>query len=939
MQTTGSFPHLHLHTEASLLDGLGTIDSLMGYAKGAGVRTMAMTDHGTLAGAVTFTNEAHRVGIKPILGVEAYVVFDDRIGHLTLLADGSKGWANLLALNTLGHQSQYRKPAVTIDQILSHSDGLVCMSGCVASPFHQLPFNEAKLLAARFKGAFGGRFFMEHMFVGDSKAFTRPAAIAQDMGIRGVVTNDVHFPALEHADLHPILMTMRSGFCYDSAELYAKSFNEMRYAIKNAGWSDADADDLINRTIWVADKLKETPLKKAPHLPQLGTTAKQLSIQARGTVRAFQCLQSPRADEYQERLDYEIGVVDRMGFLDYFVILKDVVDYARSENVRIGPGRGSGAGSLLLYFLGITHIDPIVHGLQFERFLNPSRVSMPDVDIDFESERRDKVLSYAEQTFGARQIATYSRYSHKSLVRDLGRHFKMPKPLVEQLADGDYGDKTYLQVAADYHLFDEAYSAFLGQIRHRGKHAGGVIITTTPVPLERVGDVLVAAWSEGGSTDLSYAGIVKFDFLGLSVLTALRRLEEKYGLVAPAPTDGDKEFSIFKDGDLTGIFQFSGSEGIRKLTQRLQPESLATLTAINALYRPGALASGATDRYPKPQQVPDAYKDVLDETFGAIVYQEQVMELYRRTVNGTLAEADTVRKIIAKPKPDDVDWVKALGDVEREFFDGAKKNLNFTRYQANHWWGELRTHSSYSFNKSHATAYAYVAWECAWWKYHYRSSFYAEMLNIDPANQQLYVSEAIANGCEVLPPHVNSSQAKYWTSSGKKIYMPLSAIKFMGEAGALALEQERDSGGDFVDLDDFMQRVPKKIVRGRARLGLWNLGGYDGLAGTATNDELEKLLGVTFDSPSAKVAQMNHLGFTIPNKAQIAITDELEQQGYHCGIVTKTEQRMGKRGPYFAVHLAPYFAFWVPKTSPAEGAFVAVKTNGRGMATDIRSIG
>lgn len=935
--TARPFTHLHVHTDMSFLDGMGTVENLLTHAKGAGVDTVACSDHGTLGNAVLFSLEAKRHGIKPVLGLEAYVAFDGEIGHLTLLADGWKGWNSLLALNTLAHQSDFKKPAMTIDEILANADGLVALSGCIASPFHRLPFTEAKSLAMRFKRAFGPRFFAEHMFVGDNKAHTRPAAIAKDVGILGVVTNDAHFPAFEQADLHPILMTMRSGFCYDSRELYLKTWNEMLYAIKNAGWSEANALEILERTVKVGGLLSPVSLKQSPHLPYLGTTKIQLRQVARQSVRALRKLQGPRSKEYEERLSYEIDVVADMGFLDYFSIIKDVVDYAKKESVRIGPGRGSGAGSLLLYFLGVTHIDPIEHGLQFERFLNPERVSMPDVDIDFESERRQKILDYAERKFNAKQIATYSRYSHKSLVRDLGKYFNMANAEVEALSDAGRNSDEFEAAALKYPLFEESYDAFLGQVRHRGKHAGGVVITTTPVPIERAGGQLVAAWSEGGSTDLSYAGIVKFDFLGISVLTALRRLEEKHGCFAPYPIPNAPEFDIFKSGDLSGVFQFSGSDGIRRLTQRLQPSDLATLTAINALYRPGALASGATQRYPNPVQVPLAYEHALKETHGAIVYQEQVMEIYRTTVNGTLAEADSVRKVIAKPKPEDRQWIKALQNIKANFYKGCRDNLLFTKQVADHWWGELVTHSSYSFNKSHATAYAYVAWECAWWKWNYRGDFYAEMLNIDPGNQQLYVSEAVQSSFVIQPPDVQKSQASYWTFDAGELFMPLKTVKFMGEKGALFLEQERVANGPFLSLDNFMLRIPKKIVRGQARQGLWYLGGYARVPHQPGEEEILAIKEYE-DAPTTQQVQLRVLGFTLPTQKQLQESSQWESQGYHCGTVTSVEERMGKRGPYFAVRLAPYAAFWTPKTAPKEGNYVAVKIGKRGKASDIRRI-
>jgi DNA polymerase-3 subunit alpha len=906
------FTHLHVHTDASLRDGLGEVNRLMTHAKSLGFSHLAMTDHGTLANAVTFGIEAKLAGIKPVYGLEGYVEFDGVIGHITLLADGPKGWSSLLALNNLAHESTYRQPAFQIDDLVKHQAGLICMTGCIASPFHQLPYGDAYRLGNKLRGVFGGRLFAELMFVGDSIAWERPLRLASALGLSPVITNDVHFPFKEDGDIHPVLTRMKSGFDYDSTQLYLKAPQEILDAALVYELNEDDVKEMMLRTTRIAERLGAINLASEPRLPSVESTFEDFTEEAANTARGKLLLVLP---EYYDRFRYEMGIIQSMGYVDYFIILKDIIDEARRQSVRVGPGRGSGAGSLVLYLMGITDVDPIAHNLQFERFLNPERKGMPDVDVDIESERRDLVLEYAADKYGAVPIATYSRYSHKSLVRDLGKMFRVDKDLIDKAADGGQNSDAFKEIVDDYPKLEACYDAFMNQIRHKGKHAGGVIITDTPVPIERMGGTLGAAWSEGRKNELSYAGIVKFDLLGLSALSALRRLEEEFGYTADQPSDGAEEFSVFQEGDLAGVFQFAGSDGIRQLTIRLQPETLEDLIAINALYRPGAIDAGSTELYPdwkeKPRKVPAYIEDILEPTYGAIVYQEQFMEIFARTVNGSLAEADLARRIITKSKPGDRVWLAKKDKLEREFLTGAIGH-GLSHREAAQLWRELETHSRYSFNRSHSAAYAMIAWQCAWWKYHHPAHFYAAFLNTDKQEEQTYIIEALKKGIRIGPPHVNRS-GRDWVATGKKLLsMPLSSVKFMGSSGVDALLAEREANGKFNSTEEFMKRVPKRFVRARAREGLWQLGGFSTLDKPDEPDEIAELLGLkeTPQKVSRQKTQLKYLGFIVPTRKMLEEYEKLEAVGWTCGIINSMDSRSSKHGPYKVYRLSPNGVFW-----------------------------
>lgn len=944
------FTHLHVHTDASLRDGLGSVPRLIGQAKALGFGQIAMTDHGTLANAISFTTECQYNGIKPIMGLEGYIHYDDQVGHITLLADGNEGWQSLIRLNNLAHEnSRFRSPAFSIDQLMENQSGLVCLTGCIASPFHQYSNSDAMRLGVKLKSVFGSRLFAEVMFVADLDTWSRPFMLADKLGLKLVLTNDVHFPMKTDAEIHAILTKMKAGFAYNSGELWLKTPEEL---IERAKAHDVDellAVSMMRRAFNIGSKIQPVNLQREPVLPFIGDSNEKLR------KRVFAVAKTLPAD-YQFRAEYELSVIEKMDYSTYFLILDDIIHHARENGVRVGPGRGSGAGSLILNILGITQVDPIKYGLQFERFLNPERRGMPDVDVDFDSERRDIVLEYAKEFYNAHQISTYARYSHKTLVHDLSKMFSVPRDLEKQAAEEGETSDALRKIFEDFPKFQQCYEAFMGAIRHKGKHAGGVIITDVSVPLERMGDTVAASWTEGSHNELSYAGIVKFDLLGLSALSVLRRLETNNGFSAPPPEDGSPVFSLFVTGELSGIFQFAGSEGIRKLTMELAPTKFEDLIAINALYRPGALDAGAVEKYPSwkisPRKMPAYIADVLDPTYGAIVYQEQVMEIFRRTIGGSLGEADLARRIIVKSKPEDKVWVEKFEKIKADFIAGAIRQ-GLSEKGAAKLWGELATHSRYSFNKSHSTAYAMIAWELAWWKFYHPAEFYTEMLNVDGANAQTYIFDAVKQGIKVSVPSAIYSGDEYVSEDGT-IYLPLSVIKFMGKNGALEIIRAREEK-EFTSLHDFMARVAKKLCRARGREGLLALNSFYGLPvedggepigaieeePIASTIKISKKLGLKGFAPSGNWAQdqLQYLGFIIPDSTLLKIFEDYEKFDMTCGIITGKKMKESRYGAYAVYTMSPGGVFWSrDKKDLPTGTIVAVnisEKNGKGQEIQI----
>lgn len=940
------FVHFHTHSDASQKDGLGPVSELIATAKELGFGALGLSDHGTLANAVAFTIECEKQGIKPILGVEGYIAIDSTIGHITLFANGNTGWENLVALNNLGHASAFREPAFTLDQLLAYSDNLLCFTGCPASPLNSLPWERALDVGRQLKLAFKDRLFAEVTFVGNMPTWERPYALSQELKIPVVVTNDVHFAERGDADVHRVLTRIKAGFTYEDDELYLKTPSEIMHHARRLMKSKFD-ESLVTKWILnsyhIAQKVEPVKLSAVQKLPRVdGAKSKLQSLATKNMGHILIGRKAPAEDvyEYRMRLEYELDIIDRMHYNAYFVILDDIVRQAREDGVRIGAGRGSGAGSLVLYALGITDIDPIEYNLSFERFLNPERKGMPDVDMDFDSERRHLVLEYAAKKYHAMPIATYSRYQHKSLVHDLAKHFLVSKPLEEQAAELGPESKQFLQICESKPEFQKAYDLMINQIRHKGKHAGGVVITNTAVPIERTGDTLSVGWTEGHNSELSYAGVVKFDLLGLSSLSILRRLETKHLDFDYSFPTHEEVFEIFRNGDLAGIFQFSGSSGIRNLTMQLQPTSIHDLIAINALYRPGALDAGTCEKYPDykktPRKVPELFADILAETYGVIVYQEQLMSIIQRALGGTFAQADLARRIITKggKKMDDPVHIKELQGLHDDVVGGFI-GRGLSPKEAEKWWSELETHGRYSFNKSHSTGYAMIAWQMAWWKFYYPADFYAECLNVDAANSQDYIMSAVESGVRIARPDINA-MVEEWSAKDNTIILPLSALKYLSVDVARMIVSNRPYSG-YSSIEEFMRLNPKKVVRAQAREALWYLQAFSKIPGDFADLQFPKGR-IAVPMLPAEIMR-KYLGFIIPTHKQLVAIKEYKDAGYLVGIVSGRKLKKSSYGPYIVYYLSPTGVFWSRDiTDLVDGQIVAVKTTGRGKAKELAKI-
>jgi DNA polymerase-3 subunit alpha len=899
-----AFAHLHVHTDASRIDGLGTVENLVARAKELGMPSLAMTDHGSLTNTIAFMSACKLAGIKPIVGVEGYVAVDSQIFHITLLANGKAGFNSLVNVNNAGQHSSFSKPAFSIDDLVKNNDGLYILTGCIASPFQALPLPDAVEIGRYLLPHFSGRMFAETMAVGNYRSWVRSMELAERLGIPPVVTNDVHFTKRELAPVHKVLTNLKAGFEYQSAALYMATPEEILARVSN------EADSVktffvrgIDNAGRLAARLQPPEFSSEPALPTVDGSAKVLRDMCYDRVKANPAWRDNK--ELLTRLEYELSVIHDFGYETYFIILCDIVDFAKRSGIRVGPGRGSAAGSLVLYVLGVTDVNPLQFGLSFERFLNPERKGMPDVDVDFDSEGRAAVIEYAEKRWGGKSVATYARYSHKTLVHDLCKYYGIDRVTESKVAEGGPESDAFIELSKNNPDFAFSYNAIIGQIKSIGKHAGGIIITDVNVPLERAAGEhgLVAAWTEGDERELSSVGVVKYDLLGLSALTVLKRLEAAFGKHASDPTPDDPVFELFRLGKLAGIFQFSGSQGIVDYTRRVAPRTFDDLVAINALYRPGALDAGTAELYPAWRQSPRTIHPLIDDiiapTFGAIVYQEQVMAIVSRLTGGSLGKADEARRIIVKSKVGDPEWTKAIGELGTEFIDGAVSR-GVPADVATHIWDELKAHARYSFNRAHAVSYAKIAWELAWWRYHHPAEFFAETINSDTPETLAYLYAAVEAGLEVSPPNVNYS-GEEWVAKDQTLYMPLTSVKFLGQPAAEAIIANRP----YATVEEFNKKLPPRLVRSNVKESLALIGALDGLDG-----DIGSLI-KHGDSRSVTERQVAVFGFPLPSKDIVDKIQAVRKGGWVAGVVREVERRESRYGPYFVYRLAPEGAFWI----------------------------
>jgi DNA polymerase-3 subunit alpha len=932
-----NYAPLHVHSDASL-DGAGTVQSLVAEASRLGMKHLALTDHGTLGNAVAFWSACDDAGIKPILGMEAYLLYNNARHHLTLLSLNESGFNDLVALNSWAHAENYvgGYPLVTMESLEAHSGDIYGLTGCVSSALYKGDMADATNYVADLMDVLGGSQFvgLETMFLGGHDTWSRPITMLGSKSFDSdiVVTNDTHYPCRNQFHAHQAICSARRGFTYDSQHLWLKSHEEILH--EGSKFTDRSLVERgLRNTLRIAEKVEPWSMKAAPSLPHMPYAVEDLRV-ALKTALKVDVARKGGKEERSARLLHEWGVLRDKGFLDYIYILWDIVSWAKREGIRVGPGRGSGGGSYVLYLLGITTIDPLEYNLIFERFINPARVDYPDVDVDFESDRRGEVMEYASNRWDTIPIATYNCYSHKSAIHDVARTLHIPKDMEIEAADSERDSEKFETFMSQHEDALSTYNTMLGQIRHRGKHAAGVIIPNRPVPIERAPDgTLVAAWAEGMNTkDLSKVGIVKYDILGLTALSQLKKMAELTGVYDDAEEewyyDDPNVFDLFCQGDVAGIFQWSGSEGIRDLTMRVAPRNFYDLSTCNALYRPGALDAGTAEQYPEfmknPRKLHPRIDKHLEKTYGVICYQEQVMAVVAEVMGGSLMMADNARRLLSKAAVGDPKWEKAVGDFQVAFMREGERQ-GFDRTLVDQLWHEIYTHSGYSYNLAHAAAYTMISYQMAWYKVYHRAAFTVAVLQYDKANAQTYILDAIEHGLDIRMPHVNHSTNDYQLV-GNTIYLPLSDINFLGDKAAEVIMEERKAKL-FDSYADFDKRVARKQCNNRSRTMLERIGAFSSLDGSPS-DAIQKYEEVPILGQYQN--QLEVLGYVVPSRSllrKIQAAAELPaKKGYtrFAGFISKVTKKKSIHGEYTVFTLSPSGQFWTrePKASFKVGAFI-----------------
>lgn len=881
-----SFVHLHTHSEYSLLDGAARIKDLVAQAAEFGMGSLAVTDHGYMYGAVDFYRQATAAGIKPILGCEVYFTPDSRLKrdgkpnlyHLLLLAKNDVGYRNLMALvSAAAVEGFYYKPQVDLELLERYSEGLIgtsaCMSGIVSKSIELGMPDEARKWAETYARTFApGDFYLEIQNQGivsdngvtQAQLSAEIASLAGDLGLGLVATNDIHYLTREHAKTQDLLLCIGTGTVLDDTkrmkfscdEFYMKSVDEMREALP------AYAEALSN-TLEVAEKCNVTIDFDTMHLPQF--TVPELhtpeSYLREACVEGLKVRYGePIPPEIIERLDYELTVINDKGFAPYFLITADFVHWAKDHGIGVGPGRGSAAGSIIAYALGITSLDPIANGLLFERFLNPERSEMPDIDIDFDDARRGEVIDYVREKYGedhVAQIITFGTMKARAAVRDAGRVLGYPygvpdrisKMILDDLGATIEGSirknsefKTDYEENQDTRRIVDSAIALEGIVRGEGIHAAGVVICPdpvydhVPVKYDTKGGAVITQYDGPTVADL---GLLKMDFLGLRTLTviadAVRNIRDNHGIeVDPdaIPLDDEKTFELLRRGDTMGVFQVE-SGGMRQLLKKMRPENFADVVAILALYRPGPLQSGMVDDFVERKSgrrevtyYDERLKPILEETYGAIVYQEQVMRISMMMSGFSAAKADKLRKAMGKKQKD------VLAALKTDWVEGARHNAYDPRL-ADRMWADILPFAEYAFNKSHSAAYGLLTMQTAYLKAHYPTEYMAAVLTSFQGKTDSivkYVAECNRAGMKVLPPDVNSS-GKNFTAVPEGIRFGMAGIRGVGEGVVDTIVEARGEGGPFTSLQDFCARVPmrtmnKKTVESLIKAGAFDSTGY-----------------------------------------------------------------------------------------------------------------
>ncbi len=874
---------LHLHSEYSLLDGAIKVKPLLEFAKENNMPAVAITDHGVMYSAIEFYRTAKEMGMKAIIGCEFYMHDGDiheknashnPLYHLVLLAKDKTGYMNLVKLVSIAHcEGMYYKPRINMELLEKYSEGLICSSACLGGEVLQYllkkDYDGAKAAALRFQKIFGEDYYIELQDHGlEEQKRTNPdlIKIANEIGAKMIITNDSHYLRKEDADWHDTLLCLQTNalkneenrFHFPNNEFYVKTAEELRDSFK---WLDKEIfDECIKNTVEIADKchlILEMGKSPLPHyeVPAGYTVESYLDYIVHEGLKERYGEVIPK--EIEERVRYELGIIEQMGFSAYFLITWDFVHFAKTNGIPVGPGRGSAAGSVVAYALKITELDPIRHHLLFERFLNPERYSMPDVDIDFCIERRGEVIDYVSRKYGEDkvcQIITFGTYAAKAAMKGVARVFDIPYARSNQLASLIPSEpKTHIDDALQpgmelKKLYDEdpevkrlvdMSKAIEGIKNNTGTHAAGVIIAHKPlneiVPVQPSKDGIIV--TEYPMADLEKLGLLKMDFLGLRNLTMIHKtmklIKQRQGIefdVDRIPLDDKPTYDMLIAGDTDGVFQLESS-GMKKLVKDLKPDVFEDLGALVALFRPGPLESGMVtdfvERKHGRQEIKYAHpllEPVLKDTYGTIVYQEQIMQVFQVLADYTLGQADMVRRMMGKKKLDE------MAQQKGKFIEGAARH-GMESKDAAALFEQIEKFASYCFNRSHSAAYAFVAYQTAYLKCHYPVEYLASLLTSVSGDQdktQLYIEEALKKGIKVMAPDINKSFAEFTPDEGN-IRFGLASIKQVGEAVVEAIIQEREANGEFKSIYDYCKRLDSKCCNKKTLEGLIKAGAFSNI--------------------------------------------------------------------------------------------------------------
>src|ERR1700722_2378809 len=888
------FVHLHLHTDYSMLDGACDVEKLCQRVKEMGMPAVAMTDHGNIFGAVHFVNAAKQAGVKPIIGCELYICKKedhraapegDTYNHLLVLAENEEGYRNLVKITSEASlHGFYYKPRVSKKFLAEHSRGLIGLSGClkgeVAERLMENNYDAARAAAGTYTDIFGKEnFYLEIQDQGlemEHRIHPGLFQLEKDLGRPLIATNDSHYLCEDDAHAQDVMLCIQTGksihdtgrMKFDGTQFFVKSHDEMQRVFK-------DSPQVITRTLDIAERCSVRLEKVANPFPQFEVPPGYpidsyfVPVPREGFARRLEALRPLHEQaklkhsitDYEQRLERELGIIQQMQFSGYFLIVWDFIRYAKAQNIPVGPGRGSAAGSLVGYAMGITDIDPLQYGLLFERFLNPERISMPDIDIDFCMNRRGEVIQYVTQKYGREQVAqiiTFNTLGARSAIKDVGRVLEMPFADVERLTkmvpnelnisleDAMQAEPGFAEAAKKDPRADDVLKVALrleGLARNCSVHAAGVVISPQPlidlVPLYKTNrDEIVTQFDMNGLDKLQ---LLKMDFLGLTTLTliqdAVRLIEKRHGVkIVPEdlPLDDPATYDVFCKGITSGVFQFESS-GMRDILRRYRPSRLEDLTALNALYRPGPIQGGMVDDFIERKwgrkevkyDLPEL-KDLLEETYGVIVYQEQVMQISNRVAGYSLGDADILRRAMGKKKAEE------MASQRDRFIKGAVERGHSPK-KIEKIFDLMEQFAGYGFNKSHSAAYAYLAYVTAYLKAHYPLDFMAALLTSETgttAKVVKYINECREMGIVILPPDVNHSEWSFTPDGDSQIRFGLGAVKNLGQGAVEAIGRAREENGAFTSIYQFCEKVDMSAVNRRMLESLIKAGAMDSLDGT-----------------------------------------------------------------------------------------------------------